>query len=391
MAQQFVRVRPGDLIKSDLINRMMDELESLEGRVKKLEATGSGGSNKVVITEPNLSQKLIIGGPLKIVGKNFGLPTQNVVLLEEKIIDKFEAGSGDELLIIKAIPNIQNIPEAGREVTLSLSNAIGTATTKFILAQPTVTKPTGTLQTKMTAAPAGDITANKAFTFTYTISAVTSMTDVYVIEPKVDLGWKAELVDDQDNPIKPSELSIEKSDPPTAPRVRTAKIRVTVPNAAPNVEAKLTLTITSKLNPDLKDVSGATVLKVGAPPPPPDAVGITLSGVFSPGVKDVNDISIPAAAAGKNVTANFTVTLDKANEGIYKIATPVFTPNPGNVWTADVNGGVTSPAFAAPQDSFSIKLKVPAAGAVSTEMALLVTKEGNETVKGQRAIKITIK
>lgn len=390
MAQQFVRVRPGDLIKSDLINRMMDEFESLESRVKKLEAVSSASTGKVVITEPNLTHKLRIGDPLNIVGKNFGLPTQNVVLLEEKIIDTFESGSGDELLIVKAIPNIQNISETGREVTLTLSNAIGTATTKFILAQPAITKPTGTLQTKMTAAPVGDITANKGFTFTYTISALTTMNDFYIIEPKVDLGWKAELVDDQDNPIKPSELSIAKSDPPTVATVRTAKIRVTVPSATTGVEGNLTLSIRSKLNPDLKDTTGATVLKVGAPPPPPDQVGISLSGVFSPGAKDVNDILIPPAAIGKNVTANFTVTLDKAIEGAYKIAAPVFTPNPGNVWTADVNAGVTTPAFAAPQDSFSIKVKVPASGAVSTEMTLLVTKDSNATIKGQRAIKIKL-
>jgi len=388
MAQQFERVRPGDLIKSDLLNRLMTALESLEGRVDKLESANPGGSTqgKVVITEPNETQTFHIGDPLKIVGKNFGLPSQNVVTLEEKIIDTFETGSSDTLLIIKSIPAVQDIPQEGREVTLLLSNAIGNATTTFKLAQPPITKPTGTLASKLSIPPVDPIVADKSFTFNFEIAAITTMDDKYIIAPSVDLGWKAEYVDDAGNPIKPSELSILKNPQPTVATINNVKIKVTVPpGVAVGTTGKLTLTVTSKLNPELTDKSDEALLKVGSKTEA-DKIGINLSGVVTPGKLSGEDIQIPlATGAGKNVTAIFKVTIDKA--GLYTIATPTFSPNPGNIWSAELI--TISPAqLAAPEDSIKIKVKVPLVGAVSTNMMVSIKSNDDPTVKGDREIKI---
>ena len=389
MAQQFERVRPGDLIKSDLFNRMMATLESLEGRVIKLESASTGGGSnpgKVVITEPNAAQTFHIGEPLNIIGKNFGLPSQNVVTIEEKTIATFENGSHEQLLIIKSIPNVQDIPQDGREVTLLLSNAIGNATTTFKLAQPPITKPTGTLKSKLNAPPAETIVENKSFTFGFEIAAITTMDDKYTIVPAVDLGWKAEYVDDAGTPIKPSELSILKGPQPTVATIHNVKIRVAVPSGvAPGTTGKLTLTVTSKLNPELTDKSDVALIKVGSQTEA-DKIGITLSGVVTPGKKSGNDIEIPlATGAGKNVTAIFTVTLDKA--GLYKIATPTFSPNPGNIWTAELIT-ITPAQLAAPEDSIKVKVKVPVTGAVSTNMTLSVVHSEDASIKGDRDIKI---
>jgi hypothetical protein len=393
MAYEFERVKKGDLIKSDLFNSIMDALESLDGRVEILEAM-SDGDGKVVIVEPNPSQTFHIGGPLNIKGKNFGLPSQNIVTIQEKVIDTFKAGSNDALLIIETIPNVQNIPQEGKEVTLHLSNAIGNAETKFILAQPPLEKPTGTLKTGLstTVPPTEPIEAGNNPVFTFTISAITTMDDMYIIQPKIDIGWKAELVNAQGAPISPPEVKIEKNPQPLVATLKDVKIKVSIPSTAPlNQIGKLSVTVTSKLNPELKSTSEETPLKVGGPAPVPDKIGITVSSVVTPGQRLGDDIiGLPTAAIGKLVTAKFTVTVPKND--MYKIANPTFSPNPGNIWTAEIVSTSNPVAMAAPEDKMTIKVKVPTLqqNPANTKMTLLVTSESDATIKGDREITLQV-
>ena len=399
MAQQIERVQPGDLIRSEYLNGIVEKLESLEARIAQLEATTPGGGNEVVIFEPNPSRTLRIGEPLKIVGKNFGLPAQDLVKLEEVFIEQFEPGSGDELLIIKSIPNVQNIPQDGRQVTLQLSTAKGPAQTKFTLAQPEVTIPTGTLAVARIGATPGNLTAGGSTTITYRITAITTLGDNYTVAPAISAaGWKAEYVNAQGNPILPSEVFIPKPEVAVQGSVADVLIKVTVPQPAGVNAGNLSLTVTSKKNPTgLAKTSEATPLTVGAPPPPPEPLALQVESVFPPLSGGGTAVSVPGSqltAQGTQLGATIRVTIPgtfngaPVTTGDYVISAITFSPNPNSLWSAVVSGQTTR-SMTPPSSTFPIII-TGRAGAATTKMTIKVTRQSDATLFGDQEIDITV-
>jgi hypothetical protein len=118
MAISFERVRPGDVITSDLINRIIDKIEELDGR-SAAGTTNTGGTDFNFQFDPALQQA--VGQPLTLIG-TFDFPLgQNTIRVDgtQIPISAFLPGS-DATHISFMIPTSINVPGATRGVTVSV-------------------------------------------------------------------------------------------------------------------------------------------------------------------------------------------------------------------------------------------------------------------------------
>src|SRR5215216_395760 len=125
------QVRPGELITAELMNEMLAQLESLEGRVTALEA-GTGvptqPENPAVITE--VANSVQLDHDLEIHGRNFGfLKGAQRVTIDGVVQNEYMVGSRDDLLIVK-VRNITEVTETGKPVQLVVSNGIAPPATR---------------------------------------------------------------------------------------------------------------------------------------------------------------------------------------------------------------------------------------------------------------------
>lgn len=393
MSQQFTRVRPGDLITADMINKVIDQLGLLENRVTALEAVAPGG-DAVVITGLLPSGPVSLGTELRIVGRNFGLPGTNVVTIDNSDVSQFKAGSSDTQLIFN-VPLLQGIPAQGKVVTLTVSNDIGFASTSMIVvpAQPTV--PAGTIFVNLSQSPAGNLIAGSSFTFGFNVKAITNMEEDYTLKPTVQAGWPVKIVDQNNVDVVPAEIRLAKGDPPNGTS-KTVFVRVTIPaGTAAGTTTPLKLAITSKRNPsDLAATSGGDALVVGSPPPPPQEIGVTFSNVLTPGgaqpgTEAAGVVTLPTA--GSQYRVDFVASIKDA--GTYNVAV---TP-PGANWVVKISGSQAATPLAitlqpaTPNSSNSIKVLVtPQAGAAPTPLIVRVTKSDDATVFGQGSEQLKI-
>ena len=375
------KVTPGDVITSELMNAFLEEFASLKTRVVELEeATPTDGKMSIILPKPSDIYQL--GDELKIVGKNFSEPSQNTVFIDDTVqVNQFKAGSNNELLIID-IPFVRNISENGRSVMLKVSNPKDFASSSFILKRRVVTKPTGTLTVTLVQSPSEPkLEAGKDYIFIYRITAITTLDETYLLDPNVDLGWQAQVVDNSDNPVQPEEIFIPKAESGANPSVVNLRVKVKIPSGtATDTIGKLKLDSTSKRNPsELFGSSEESELKVGGQPPAGDKVEVKLSGVFSPGKMENNDIIIPAT--NTDIGATFTAIVSV--QGNYDIENPpTFNNDPQSLWSAYIVPPYTGVPMQPNQSSlFSIAIKAKP-GATATTMIVKVVKQGDPSNVG---------
>lgn len=124
MAITYTEVRPGEIISSDLINYILDELENLEERVATLE-TGGLPSDQVQITGFDPPNQVEAGQLLSILGTNFVFPPSgNTVTIDSTPITSFRPDSTSiELKFI--VPASLVVPEGGKNFRITVSNSKG--------------------------------------------------------------------------------------------------------------------------------------------------------------------------------------------------------------------------------------------------------------------------
>lgn len=380
-------VNPGDLIEAKLINDIMHAIDDLNERVKDLESTGPV-LGPVEIFEPNPSTTLRIGDELRIRGKNFGSPNDNMVVIANKVVVRtFEDGSNSELLIIKQIPFVQGISETPQLIPISVGNKNGYASNSFYLAQAEVIKPTGSLAVTLSESPEVDyLEAGNSYTFEYRIEAIVTKNETYTLLPEVDIGWDAKVVNDHGDPVSPQEIIIPKCEDINDPIVRYVNVEVTIPpGTSSNILGKLKLSVISKENPDeLKGPSDESHLVVGAAPPQADMIRITLSSVFSPGDKNVNgEMLVPTTEA--EVSCTFLANVPEAAD--YTVSQPNFPENPSNLWTAWRHSAESW--YMAPNQPGMITIKVVAKpGAQAADMIIKVTSQKDSEIVGDKRQKV---
>ncbi len=116
MAMTFTRVKPGELIRADVINSIFDALEALDAR-----GVAAPGGGTVTITNLVPAPPLEAGKNLEIQGTNFGFSTgSTVVKFGDTQVNSFKLGSNDTALFIN-VPYLSDLG-TGKDVILSISN-----------------------------------------------------------------------------------------------------------------------------------------------------------------------------------------------------------------------------------------------------------------------------
>jgi hypothetical protein len=82
MASEFPHVRPGQVITSDLMNRIIDKLVELEQRI----GGGGGTTTPEVITGFNPAFQQAVGGPLTIFGNFDSSLAANTIMIDSIVI-----------------------------------------------------------------------------------------------------------------------------------------------------------------------------------------------------------------------------------------------------------------------------------------------------------------
>jgi hypothetical protein len=382
MSKLFNDIQPGDLIMSSFWNQVLHALNSFDDRISALEAAGSSGG-ALTISGIFPSTPPHIGDTITILGRGFGVPSSNSVNIDGTPISQLLAGSTDSQLIIK-IPNLQGIPQAGKFVTLTVANPKGSANITFLLLQGQPTTPTGSLQINQSptkVSPADPLAiAGKPYTFTFTVTAITSMDEIYTVTPAVAAGWTAVLVDNSGTPIVPSEVPIPKGDPPNG-IAQDIRIMVTSPAGAANgASSPITITVTAKHNASLTaSGSSSAPLTINSPlPGGQDQVVVSFDSVFAPGSLTGGTVKIPPT--NSQVRVDFKATIkDIGTPVTYNIALPQIQP-PSALWTAQLKSAVqiTTPG----SHLFSIALSAQP-GAPAANLVVSVSSTGGQVVTGQ--------
>lgn len=385
--QEATQVQPGDLITSSLLNGLLADIADLKLRLAQLGGVEQPGTGVVQITSPTPSDVLKIGEPLLITGLNFGSKPR--VMLEELLITRFDV-STDRMLLVKSIPAVQNIPEAGRSVSLTVASDQGShAVVSFRLAQPTILKPEGRLEVQRTGPVSNAaLVAGTTYTIAYSIRAIASIDEDYDVTATVDKGWPAVVVRSATEPQSPpiTSIRIERGQNPTVGTTKLVGVRVTIPaGTADEVVGKLSLTVTSQKNSKLARTSDDTELEVGETPAGPQAIGITPNSVTAPGSLESRPnqkpliLAPPTGRAEDEVDITFVATIPA--DGRYTVQ-PLNFSSGGAHWTANVVGPPAAIAMTQPDEHFVVTVKAsPGAGAATLRVRLV--SDTDATVFGE--------
>lgn len=116
-------VRPGDVISSDLLNRIISLLNAHDAL---LSGGSTSGANALTITGFTPNPPFQAGQDLQIVGTNFGFSSGATTLkFDSTQVNAFKLGSSDSSLLVN-VPFLTSLG-SGKDVLLSLSNGTTTA------------------------------------------------------------------------------------------------------------------------------------------------------------------------------------------------------------------------------------------------------------------------
>lgn len=213
MVHELQTVQPGDLITSEFMNMLIEKLKSLENRIAALEALGPGGEAVIVISlfPPG---PLRLGQELQITGRNFDLTTgSSIVFVDDVLVTAFKSGSDDELLIFD-IPNVPNVPLAGRTATLTVGNQTSsTQRTIFLLPAQQLQ---GVIEVTWMGVAPTTLNPNNPATFQYRLRSRTNIAATYTISSAISVPdnpqeWlsRIEVLDNVQNPIASRTIFLE--------------------------------------------------------------------------------------------------------------------------------------------------------------------------------------
>jgi hypothetical protein len=341
--------QPGDLITSNFVKQLIDQLQILDARITHLESItpGSGGSLSVSFMEPT---DLHLGDTLRIHGINFGLPIENTVTFDGgSPFNQFLAGSNDKLLLLR-VPTIVFSGDS-HLFTVTVSNPRGSDSRQIMIREPPPTNVEGTI-TPRVVLPNGTINAPSAV-FRFSIAASTNLDAVYNLIPSTVAGpgWRALMVTDSSGDVVLPPLSGGPTPPPWQIRIledTTVDVFVKVLIPITSGTAFVKLDVISVTNP--QGVSGSSRspdFQIGQQAPPSPTLGFGFTSISGPGARviapDSFGFTVPTPVNQIN-RINFNIQNFKPNSSY--TMTLGWHNNTANGWTASTRGSpwnVTSP------------------------------------------------
>jgi hypothetical protein len=372
MAGEIPKVNAGDLVRHQHWNLMIDKIDELFLRVGVLEAA-TGASGVSIISVTSNTAPIRVGSRITVTGTGFVMPSQlnNVTVGGVTIAPGAFAFASDAQRLIFDVPAVPGLASTGTLVTLTVTNANGSASTVFML-HPLQAVPTGNIQVFYSSAPVmpatePTITANRSYIFTFTIRTSVDLAAVYAVVLNLtgQPAWTAELLEESSDQPRPSpNIPI-----PGGMNVDTvARIRVTLPaGAAGGDSATFTLHVNAATAGTgiLPGMSSPIAITVGSPPPTPETrARITLRSAVGAGGRVMMtrnttrgvDFNLVAASPG---LFNFTGAFRDPAGGTVNAIPPV------NVPTASAGSPATVPFTAVVN---------PGSASMNTELVISVTR-----------------
>jgi len=375
MANLFSTVNSGDLITANLMNQILNELNSLETRVTNLESAqpGSGG---VPVVDPLPSTLFHIGDTLTVSGENFSPLATTVVSINEAMVgaSQFLGGSGDTKLVFQ-IPVVQNLDPGGTPVKLTVSNPNGvSAPAIFTLAPQQVALPDGDLFVALSAvSPAGKITAGTAYSFSFTVRAITSEDETYTLTPFITApsseNWPIPTVSVSGQQV--SQYLIPQGLAPNGSTI-TVSLALTVPAAG--TTAAIRLAVVSTRNPaKLSSSSGDVAVAVsGTPVAAQDAFSPCQNTVLGGTMQTDGTVVVPAT--GSVTEIDYVVWIRDA--GTYTVQVPA---QPATNWTASIHLVSNQLVTTGPGQTQALPIRVTAASGAAPVDLTITTTSGAST------------
>jgi hypothetical protein len=333
-------VQPGDLIKADAWNNLVQQLIKLDARLTALESITPGSGSKFAIT--SLSQtSLNVNDPLTVYGLNFGATLLDIVMLNGFTVPagNYILGQSSDRQLTFTVPNVPNIPPGGTNVNLTIQTPNGIDQRTFLLSPQTSTIVTGTLIVSLDhwENATSPIAANATSYAVFNVKSVTSIAATFVVTPTTTIpGATASLVDSTGKatstnvPLQP----MAATDPGVSVRVALA-----VPNGASGA-GSVALQVASADN-RVVGASGDETFTVGLPPPQPGTISFKdLS--FRPTTAVLDSTGALAVPAGVTVGVTMTPLLPAgAPLGTYSLTGPTLPIGTAG-WTAALAAGNTT-------------------------------------------------
>ena len=175
------RVQPGDLITSAFVNSLIGHLEALDTRLLALEGSTRPAAGAVVITTVTPTP-VRVGQDLTVVGENFGVYIgAHRILLDGVSPSVVRPGSTDRVLVLP-VPELRDLPDLGRAVTLLVSNATSSAT-RTITVLPAQTRPEGDVDVALRDTSPDPLAAGRDNPFRFSLRSDATVALTMTLDP----------------------------------------------------------------------------------------------------------------------------------------------------------------------------------------------------------------
>ncbi len=269
-------VKPGEVIRSSLINQLIDI------------ANGGGGAPAAGVPVPD-----VFGVALSQARSMIMQPSVNL-----------NVGSVFDVFGTAISPNAQS---AAARLVLGQSPPAFTRVTVGSLVNLTVAGtpqsggggavPVGTVIVGDGVGPAGNINQNNTYEIKFPVNVAVNMEEKYDLKATV-VGqshaseWAARAVTGTSPNLQEiTEITIPAAQPPNG-ITQDVRVELTVPNNTNGTQATLTLTVTSQRNAAIHHTSKALEITVGSPLPVPEQITIQFQSVLNGNVGAGNEVTV---------------------------------------------------------------------------------------------------
>ena len=293
MALNLKRMKPGQLIRADDINQLMDALDSLDAKVG---ATSTG----VVISQLIPSDQIQVLQDLRIVGSNFqySIGGQKVFFDSVPAVT-YELGSTDSLLIVQ-VPDLGVLPSGGKKVTVSASN-LTSSDSRQITVVPLPNPVSGPVKVDPGTPSPNPIAQNAIADFPFTLTSGANLPATVGLTAKIGgQSWQnlVQILDANKNVIPDGSIQLV----PNIPTNVFVRIN-TVPNNSNGTVFTLTLSVNSG---GVTGSSGITSYTVGQTSNQDSSIHLQLT---SPQITG----GVLSVKAGKSQPVVFQLTVDNTD------------------------------------------------------------------------------
>lgn len=342
MAVTIQPPQPGDLITSQFVKDLLDELVTLDARLTALEGVVPGANGLLAVTQMDPTD-VTQGQELRIFGVNFGLPVENTVTFDSgNPVNQFKAGSNDKLLILD-VPLGMTLSTDAQLVTVGVSSARGFDSRKITIRKAQATLPSGTLGVVITP-PATALAGTVVFTATLTIRS--SLDETFNLTPSIpeQPQWATSMVTDATGNTPLPILSGGPNPPPWQIRVgNTAQgqvpvtvqafIKVVIPQGSTGQKVTARLDMASSRNPNgFTGGFGAFAFTVGDTGPKNQTIGFgSLTATNGNVAGSIATFKVPT-----NPASALSYSIPKLTKGSYQIS--ITLVGNSNGWAVSLAG-----------------------------------------------------